>query len=278
MNIRTFLLTFLFFIMAAGALAQKKGDVNGDGIVNVADIIVVSNYLQNTQTGSINMSAANVDGDNQVTVNDIVGILKIILDVSYDPSDSHYFSFYASDPYEVGAMGTGSMEEYVYVGTDIAGWTCSSDQSWCKVRNDEQCVYFRVSPHERYSDREAVVTASFEGKVYAKLTIKQRAKIFFYFEYPDGKAMPVSGGSIKVKVITNSSYWEVVPPIDSWITVTKTDDSTITLTAQAREGSTPREDQTIRISGEDARSFTITDGGESSNEGYEYDDKPTPWD
>ena len=89
MNIRTFLLTFLFFIMAAGALAQKKGDVNGDGIVNVADIIVVSNYLQNTQTGSINMSAANVDGDNQVTVNDIVGILKIILDVRYDPGDSH---------------------------------------------------------------------------------------------------------------------------------------------------------------------------------------------
>lgn len=278
MNKKTILLMFLLFMMTAGAFAQMMGDANGDNNVNIADITLVSRYLQGIQTGSINMSATDVDGDNQITANDIVGILKIILDVSYDPCDSHYFSFYASDPYEVGAMGTGSMEEYVYVGTDITGWTCSSDQPWCKVRNDEQCVYFRVSPHERYNDREAVVTASFEGKVYAKLTIKQRAKIFFYFEYPDGKAMPVGGGSIKVKVYTNSNYWEVIPPIDSWITVTKTDDTTITLTAPAREGTTPREDQTIRIYGEDVGSFVIKDGGKSSNEGYEYDDKTTPWD
>ena len=139
------------------------------------------------------------------------------------------------------------------------------------------CLY-RVSPHKRYKDREAVITASYEGKDLATLTIKQRAKIFFYFNYPDGTAMPVDGGSIVVKVYTNSTWWNVMTAEDSWVTATKTDDTTITLTASARQGTTPRENQKIFISGEDSSSFTVTDGGKTGNEGYHYDDNTTPWD
>ena len=55
------------------------GDVNGDGEVNAADIVVLQNYLSDQQTAGIDESAADADGDGSITAADIPAIVAIIL-------------------------------------------------------------------------------------------------------------------------------------------------------------------------------------------------------
>lgn len=55
------------------------GDVNGDGEVNAADIVVLQNYLSDQQTAGIDESAADADGDGNITVADVPAIVAIIL-------------------------------------------------------------------------------------------------------------------------------------------------------------------------------------------------------
>jgi hypothetical protein len=56
-----------------------KGDVNGDGEVNAADIVILQNYLSDQQTADIDESAADADGDGSITAADIPAIVAIIL-------------------------------------------------------------------------------------------------------------------------------------------------------------------------------------------------------
>lgn len=55
-----------------------KGDVNGDGVVNVFDVVAVSDYILNG-SGNINVKAADFNDDNEVNVFDVVGIADSIL-------------------------------------------------------------------------------------------------------------------------------------------------------------------------------------------------------
>ena len=55
------------------------GDVNGDGEVNAADIVVLQNYLSGQKTVDIDESAADADGDGSITDGDVLAIVAIIL-------------------------------------------------------------------------------------------------------------------------------------------------------------------------------------------------------
>ena len=59
-----------------------KGDANGDGQVNVTDIMAVANYILKIQMQTFVEAAADVNGDNSVNVTDIMGIANIILKVT----------------------------------------------------------------------------------------------------------------------------------------------------------------------------------------------------
>ena len=59
-----------------------KGDANGDGVVNVTDIMAVANYILKIQMQTFYEAAADVNGDNSVNVTDIMGIANIILKVT----------------------------------------------------------------------------------------------------------------------------------------------------------------------------------------------------
>ena len=56
-----------------------KGDANGDGIVNVADIAEVVNYLKGNPSIKFDHAAADVDSSGDVTENDVSGIVNIIM-------------------------------------------------------------------------------------------------------------------------------------------------------------------------------------------------------
>ena len=67
---------------APGYLTEKiaflLGDVNGDGMVDVADITALTNHFKGT-TGNFNSEAADVDGDGQVTSADIPALVNLVL-------------------------------------------------------------------------------------------------------------------------------------------------------------------------------------------------------
>ena len=64
-------------------VAEKKGDANGDGVVDVADVVAVVNYILGKASGNFNKAAANINGDEYIDVADVVGIVNIILGKQY---------------------------------------------------------------------------------------------------------------------------------------------------------------------------------------------------
>lgn len=60
-------------------LFSLAGDANGDGDVNVTDIMAVANWILNIPMNTFYKVAADVTGDNDINVTDIMGIANIIL-------------------------------------------------------------------------------------------------------------------------------------------------------------------------------------------------------
>ena len=67
--------------VTVNAVFQEKpkiyGDVNGDGEVNVGDLVCVSNFMAG-EAGDITQEAADVNGDGEVNVGDMVTITNIM--------------------------------------------------------------------------------------------------------------------------------------------------------------------------------------------------------
>ena len=57
----------------------KKGDVNGDKMVNVVDVAGVVNLILGNNITGLNKKAADINGDNIVNVVDVAGVVNIIL-------------------------------------------------------------------------------------------------------------------------------------------------------------------------------------------------------
>ena len=55
------------------------GDANGDGVVDVADVVAVVNKILGKASDNFNEAAANINGDDAIDVADVVGIVNIIL-------------------------------------------------------------------------------------------------------------------------------------------------------------------------------------------------------
>ncbi|MBP5410197.1 MAG: leucine-rich repeat protein [Prevotella sp.] len=58
------------------------GDVNGDGLVNVTDIVATVNFIMEKPSDNFNKEAADLNGDGEVNVTDIVMMVKIIMEAA----------------------------------------------------------------------------------------------------------------------------------------------------------------------------------------------------
>ena len=56
-----------------------SGDVNGDGLVNVTDIVATVNYIMEKPSDGFNEDAADLNGDGEINVTDIVKMVSIIM-------------------------------------------------------------------------------------------------------------------------------------------------------------------------------------------------------
>ena len=71
-------------IYVSGKLTIEKpafipGDVNGDGLVNVTDIVATVNYIMEKPSDGFNKEAADLSGDGDINVTDIVKMVSIIM-------------------------------------------------------------------------------------------------------------------------------------------------------------------------------------------------------
>ena len=74
-SLRNLFLTLALALTTLGANAVNRGDVNGDGEVNIADVnAVISAILRNDAT-----AAADVNGDGEVNIADVNALIDIIL-------------------------------------------------------------------------------------------------------------------------------------------------------------------------------------------------------
>ena len=55
------------------------GDANDDGVVDVADVVAIVNYILEKPAENFNMTAADVNGDNVIDAADVVSVVNIIL-------------------------------------------------------------------------------------------------------------------------------------------------------------------------------------------------------
>lgn len=64
------------------AVTTKPGDANGDGVVNVSDIVLTVNYIMGNAAPGFNKDAADLTGDGEVNVTDIVKMVNIIMEAA----------------------------------------------------------------------------------------------------------------------------------------------------------------------------------------------------
>ena len=56
-----------------------KGDANGDGTVNIGDVIDLIDYILNAELTSIDMQAADVNADGGVNIGDVIDLIDYVL-------------------------------------------------------------------------------------------------------------------------------------------------------------------------------------------------------
>ena len=68
------------------------GDVNGDGIVSVTDVMLMVRYIQGNNMTDVPFSfaAADVNRDEDITVTDVMIVVKIVLGARFDDPDNPY--------------------------------------------------------------------------------------------------------------------------------------------------------------------------------------------
>lgn len=56
-----------------------RGDVDGDGRVNISDVTELIDYLLSGNSSGVNLAAADVDGDGSVTISDVTELIDLLL-------------------------------------------------------------------------------------------------------------------------------------------------------------------------------------------------------
>ena len=67
-------------------VVSKPGDVNVDGDVDVADVVMTVNYITGRVQENFVVAMADVNGDSDVNVADVVGIVSLITGTEYVPN------------------------------------------------------------------------------------------------------------------------------------------------------------------------------------------------
>jgi hypothetical protein len=59
--------------------SAMRGDVNGDGSVTISDVTALINYLLNSNSTGVNVSAADCDQNGSVAISDVTALINYLL-------------------------------------------------------------------------------------------------------------------------------------------------------------------------------------------------------
>lgn len=78
-------------VVAGGGSERLPGDVNGDGEVNISDVIRLINAVLNEDFTGIDMDNADVNGDGVVNISDVVALISNLTNGAYEvlPGDAN---------------------------------------------------------------------------------------------------------------------------------------------------------------------------------------------
>ena len=62
----------------------RRGDVNGDGVVNISDVTDLVNYLLTNDANGINLNTADFNQDSVVNVSDVTALINYLLNNTRD--------------------------------------------------------------------------------------------------------------------------------------------------------------------------------------------------
>ncbi|MBR4829804.1 MAG: dockerin type I repeat-containing protein [Muribaculaceae bacterium] len=71
-------------IITANAPLFQRGDVNGDGSVNISDVTALIDYLLSGNASGINLSGADCNQDSSVTISDVTTLIDYLLNGSWN--------------------------------------------------------------------------------------------------------------------------------------------------------------------------------------------------
>lgn len=97
MKTRFFFLLLTALLLSIGAFAQSneplRGDVNGDGEIDIADAVCVVNYIVGNPTPTFVELAADANGDGDIDIADAVTIVNYIVGnpSSLSPETTYYW-------------------------------------------------------------------------------------------------------------------------------------------------------------------------------------------
>ena len=57
---------------------EIRGDVNGDGVVNISDVTALINYLLTGNASGINLTNADVNSDGSVNISDVTALINYL--------------------------------------------------------------------------------------------------------------------------------------------------------------------------------------------------------
>ena len=68
-----------YLLLGLSASAQVRGDVTGEGTVDIADVNAVIDVIQGNADGAEKVRRSDVNGDGEVNIADVNAIIDIIL-------------------------------------------------------------------------------------------------------------------------------------------------------------------------------------------------------
>jgi hypothetical protein len=63
--------------------APERGDVNGDGVINIGDVTALINYLLSRDEAGIHLDAADCDMNEDIGIGDVTALINYLLSASW---------------------------------------------------------------------------------------------------------------------------------------------------------------------------------------------------
>ena len=210
-----------------------KGDANGDGEVNVSDIVEIVNYIMNKPSDNFVFAAADVNEDGEVNVTDIVMVVSIIMSSDNNApkraavaemADNDQLEMTSNDNHTL-SLNLQNEGSYVASQFDIvlsAGQTLEGIQLNSKRMENHQLTYAEIDDNRYKVVIYSLDNAAYKGQSGELLNIKVAGSgdvsvediLFVTAGQMEKRFPPLHRGTTGISVITNEAETMDIYTID----------------------------------------------------------------